>query len=94
MEQNDPGRKLRAGYGRKAPEKIQQISGRNTASTSGDFRGFPAGSGDVPASFLQDPAGSSGRNLRPGEAQAYVNGMVDYVAASNFKYFTNVIILE
>ncbi len=48
------------------PEKIQKISGWNTASTSGYFRCFPAGSGDFPASFLQDPAGSSGRNLRHG----------------------------
>ncbi len=31
-----------------------------------DFRCFPAGSGDFPASFLQDPAGSGGRNHRPG----------------------------
>jgi len=70
----NPGQKLRAGSGRKAqeidgnpPEKIQQISGRNTASTSGYFRYFPVGSGDFPASFLQDPAGSSGHNLRPGK---------------------------
>ncbi len=37
------------------PEKIQQISGRNTASTSDYFRCFPAGSSDFSASFLQDP---------------------------------------
>jgi hypothetical protein len=68
-----PGRKLRAGSCRKAreidwnpPEKIQQISGRNTASTSACFRCFPAGSGDFPAFFLQDPVGSNGRNLRHG----------------------------
>ncbi len=34
------------------PEKIQQISGRNTASISGCFRCFPTGSGDFHASFL------------------------------------------
>ncbi len=33
---------------------------------SSDFRCFPAGSGDFPGSFLQDPAGSGGRNHRPG----------------------------
>jgi hypothetical protein len=31
-----------------------------------DFRCFPAGYGDFPVSFLQDPAGYDGRNLRPG----------------------------
>ncbi len=31
---------------------------------SSDLRCFPAGSGDFPASFLQDPAGSGGRNHR------------------------------
>jgi hypothetical protein len=31
---------------------------------SSDFRCFPAGSGDFPASFLHDPAGSGGRNHR------------------------------
>ena len=31
------------------------------------FRCFHAGSGDVPASFLQDPVGSGSRNLRPGK---------------------------
>jgi hypothetical protein len=36
-------------------KKIQQISGWNTASTSGYFRCFPAGSSDFLASFLQDP---------------------------------------
>jgi hypothetical protein len=40
---------------RNSPEKIQKISGRNTASTFGDFRSFPVGSDDVSASFLQDP---------------------------------------
>jgi len=49
------------------PEKIQQISGRNTASTSGYSRCFPAGSGAFSASFRQDPVGSSGRNLRHGD---------------------------
>ena len=43
-------------------KKIQQISGWNTASTSGYFRCFPAGSGDFLASFLQDPAGSERGN--------------------------------
>ncbi len=33
---------------------------------SSDFRCFPAGSGDFPASSLQDPGGSGGRNHRPG----------------------------
>ncbi len=33
---------------------------------SSDFRCFPAGSGDFPASFLQDLAGSGGRNHRTG----------------------------
>jgi hypothetical protein len=33
---------------------------------SGAFLQDPAGSGDFPASFLQDSAGSSGRNLRLG----------------------------
>jgi hypothetical protein len=43
-----PGRKIRAGSGRKAqetdwnlPEKIQKISGWNTASTCSCFRCFP-----------------------------------------------------
>jgi len=43
-------------------------SGRNTASTSGYFQCFPAGSGDFSASFLQDPAGSGSRNHRSGIA--------------------------
>jgi hypothetical protein len=30
------------------------------------FQRFPARSGDFPASFLQNPAGSGGRNHRPG----------------------------
>jgi hypothetical protein len=34
---------------------------------SNDLRCFPAGYVDFPASFLQDPAGFSGRNLRPGK---------------------------
>ena len=33
---------------------------------SSDFRCFPGGYGDYPASFLQYPAGSGGRNVRPG----------------------------
>jgi hypothetical protein len=41
-------------------------SGGNTASISGYFQCFPAGSGDFPASFLQDPAGSGSRNHRSG----------------------------
>ncbi len=35
---------------------------------SSDFQCFPAGFGDFPASFLQDPGGSGGRNRRPGYA--------------------------
>ncbi len=33
---------------------------------SSDFRCFPAGYVDFPASFLHNPAGFGGRNLRPG----------------------------
>ncbi len=33
---------------------------------SSDFRCFPAGCGDFPSSFLKNPAGSGGRNHRPG----------------------------
>jgi hypothetical protein len=34
---------------------------------SSDFQCFPAGSGDFPASFLQNPEGSGDRNVRPGK---------------------------
>jgi len=34
---------------------------------SSDFRCFPAGYGDFPASFLQVPARSGGQNVRPGK---------------------------
>ncbi len=51
-----PGQEVRASSGRRTPEKIGTISDRNTASNSRDFRRFPTGSDDFPASFLQDPA--------------------------------------
>ena len=53
---------------------------------SGDFRCFPAGSGDFPASFLQDPAGSGGRNLRPG---VYVSISYWYKALSCMRHLHN-----
>ncbi len=56
---------------RNQPEKIRKIFGWNTASSSRDFRCFPAGSGGFPASFLQDLVGSSGRNLRLGHKSLY-----------------------
>jgi hypothetical protein len=43
-------------------KKYSISSGGNTGSTSGYFQCFPTGSGDLPASFLQDPAGSGSRN--------------------------------
>ena len=38
---------------------------------SSDFRCFPAGSSDFPASFLQVPAGSGHRNVRHGYLLSY-----------------------
>ncbi len=46
--------------------RINKRDPNNTASTSGYFRCFSAESDDFRASFLQEPAGSSGRNLRLG----------------------------
>jgi hypothetical protein len=56
----DPGRKLRAGSGRKAPE----IAGTWKQYSHREFFGFFPMISDR---FLPDPAGSSGRNLRPGD---------------------------
>jgi len=54
----------------KSTGSCQESTGKNPAAIllpcSSDFWCFPAGSGDFPASFLQNPAGSGVRNLRPG----------------------------
>ncbi len=47
-------------------KKSEKFTARILLPCSNDFRCFPAGCVDFPASFLQDPAGSSGRNHRPG----------------------------
>jgi hypothetical protein len=45
---------------------------------SSDFRCFPAGSGDFPASFLQNPARSGGRNHRRGIFKIYLQIYVTF----------------
>ncbi len=45
---------------------MHSFPGRATRSGNCRFRCFPARSGDFPASFLQDSAGSGSRNHRPG----------------------------
>ncbi len=46
-------------------------------SCSSDFLCFSAGSVDFLASFLQDPAGSGGRNHRPGDCISIVKILID-----------------
>jgi len=65
-----PGRKIRASSGKKAPEihwnppeKFQQISHRNTASTPAISGAFLQDLKIFPASFPQDPVKSGSRNL-------------------------------
>jgi hypothetical protein len=45
----------------------------STGKNPTNFWCFPARSGDVPASFPQNPAGSGGRNLRPGVRKFLAN---------------------
>ncbi len=52
--------------GRNRPEKSGQFRVGMLLPCSSDFQCFPAGSGDFSASLLRDPAGSGGRNHRPG----------------------------
>ena len=67
---SDDFRSVPAGKHRKLAGIHRKKSGQFPAGIllpcSSDFRCFPAGYGGFPASFLQDPAGSGGRNLRPG----------------------------
>ena len=71
-------------------KKVREFSDRNTASTSVYFRCFPAGSGNFPASFLKDPAGSDGRNLRSGIVNI---GWFREKIQSGFSIFLNAVLI-